>query len=258
MKNYKYILSTLLPLHIIFFILIPYIDLSALTLFYFLLGYIFIGGLGVEIGLHRWASHRAVEVNKVAKPIIIYASLLSCQGHPIWWAAVHRGLHHKHSDTVKDSHSPVSGKWHAFIGWILTHNTKSINYKFSVDLLRDKLMTFTSKYYEIIIILTWIILGSISLNFLFWFAIVPTLIAFYSVNTINLLCHLNLGYRNYSTNDNSKNIALLGYFCWGNGWHNNHHHQASSYDFGKGVSNNWWEFDPCTLLLPFIKSRSKK
>jgi stearoyl-CoA desaturase (delta-9 desaturase) len=69
-------------------------------------------------------------------------------------------------------------------------------------------------------------------------------------NAVNALCHCSgLGYRNFTTEDQSVNFWPLGYFGWGQGWHNNHHHDPRSFNFGK----RWWEFDPCVLFLPLIK-----
>jgi fatty-acid desaturase len=254
MKNYKYLFTTFFPLHILCLVLIFFADYSLMSMLYFLLGYIFIGGLGVAIGLHRWASHRSLELKSFMEPIVIYASLLSCQGHPIWWAAVHRGYHHRHSDTEKDEHSPmIHGKWHAFLGWIIVHDPKKVNYKYAVDLLKDQSMVITAKYYELIIYITWIVAGLISLEFLLWFFIIPAIFAFHGEGLINTFCHGSGGYKNFDTNDNSKNIPILGLVFWGNGWHNNHHHKSSSFDFGKSVSGKKNEFDPCTVLLPLIR-----
>jgi stearoyl-CoA desaturase (delta-9 desaturase) len=61
-----------------------------------------------------------------------------------------------------------------------------------------------------------------------------------------------IGYRNFETNDNSRNNVIFGYLGWGQGWHNNHHHDPKSFDFGTGVSGKWWEFDPCKIFLPFL------
>jgi stearoyl-CoA desaturase (delta-9 desaturase) len=252
-KTLSIVPTIIIPLHLVFFSLIFFVDFTWISVLYLFLGYTLIGGLGVEVGLHRWASHKAVDLNRIAKPLVIFSSVLSCQGHAFWWAAVHRGNHHKHCDTEKDFHSPMHGKWNAFIGWFLKHDINDVNFKYVADLAREPLLKYTATYYRSIIYATWIIVGLISLNFLFWFLIIPTLIAFYSVHTINLICHSNFGYKNFNTNDNSKNVSVLGYLCWGNGWHNNHHYQASSYDFGKNVSGRSREFDPCMLLLPFIK-----
>lgn len=254
MKNYKFLITIFLPLHIICIFLLIYGAFSWYSIFLFLLGYIFIGGLGVAIGLHRWAAHRSFEANFLAKKILLFASIMSCQGHPIWWAAVHRGYHHKYSDTDKDEHSPmIHGKWHAFLGWVLKHDPKKINYKYAADLLKDHSMTGTAKYYELIIYATWAISAAISLEFLLWFFIIPAIFAFHGEGLINTFCHSSGGYKNFNTKDNSKNVPLLGLIFWGNGWHNNHHYKSSSFDFGKSVSGKKWEFDPCTIFLPLIK-----
>lgn len=254
MKNYKFLITIFLPLHLICIFLLTYVSFSWYNIFLFLLGYIFIGGLGVAIGLHRWAAHRSFQANFFAKKILIFASIMSCQGHPIWWAAVHRGYHHKHSDTDRDEHSPIiHGKWHAFLGWIIKHDPKKINYKYAADLLKDHSMVNTAKYYELIIYTTWIIAAVISLEFLLWFFIIPAIFAFHGEGLVNTFCHSSGGYKNFDTNDNSKNVPLLGLIFWGNGWHNNHHHKSSSYDFGKSVSGKKHEFDPCMIFLPLIK-----
>jgi stearoyl-CoA desaturase (delta-9 desaturase) len=58
-----------------------------------------------------------------------------------------------------------------------------------------------------------------------------------AVNSFN---HSNLmGYKNYETKDNSKNIPILGILMWGEGWHNNHHARPADPYFNK----KWWELD---------------
>lgn len=253
MKNQKFLFLILIPLHLILVTGLWFTEFSYFNILFFLLGYIFIGGLGVEIGLHRWASHRSIKLNKISEYLIIVASLLSCQGHPIWWATIHRRYHHKNTDTAEDIHSPNNGKWNSFLGWIIKHDPTLINYKHGVDLLNNRIMRLTSKYYELIVLGIWLIIGILNINFLLWFLIIPTVISFHGVGIINTFCHSKYGYRNFNTKDNSTNIPILGWLLWGNGWHNNHHHDPSSFDFGRSISNRKWEFDPCTLILPVIK-----
>lgn len=254
LKNKRYLLSILLPLHLALIALPFFTSMSWINAVYFLVGYVLIHGLGVNVGLHRWASHKSVELNEIAKPIVVYLSILGCQGQPLWWAAVHRGYHHRKSDTIEDHHSPVHlGKWNAFIGWILNHDPEKINFRYSADLTREVWITRTHKYYELIIWATWLVVGLTSPTALLWMIIIPTIIAFYSENSVNAFCHGSAGYANYVTTDQSRNVPILGYLGWGNGWHNNHHHKASEYSFGQGVSGNSKEFDPCVLFLPFIR-----
>ena len=47
------------------------------------------------------------------------------------------------------------------------------------------------------------------------------------------------GYRNYATNDDSRNNPIIGLIAAGEGWHNNHHADPSSARHG----HKWWEFD---------------
>lgn len=257
MPNYKNYLSIpylmFLPMHM-GVLLIPFISsFTWLNFFYFVLGYILICGLGNNVGLHRWAGHKSIELGKYSKYIVLFFSMMAAQGHAIWWAATHRGLHHKYSDTYKDEHSPIHGKWHAFHIWEWKHDPSKVNYKYVIDLLRDPLLVVTGKYYKIIVLVTWLIVGLISIDLLLWMFMLPAVIGLHLEGLVNLLCHTNYGYRNFKTKDNSHNVFLLGILGWGNGWHNNHHERASSFDFGSSISGKWYEFDACILFKPFFK-----
>jgi fatty-acid desaturase len=253
MKNYRYLFFTSLPLHLLLISMFWLTDINFLNLFYFLCGYVLIGGIGVNIGLHRWASHKSIDIKKYIEPAVVYFSIVSCQGHPLWWAAMHRGYHHRNSDKEGDPHTPTKGLWHAFHGWIIDHDPSSVNFKYVLDLMRNNLLKNTVNFYEIIIISTWIIVGYISVDVLLWGLILPAVLFLHLEGLVNSLCHGKTGYRNFDTDDCSTNNPILGYLNWGNGWHNNHHYRASSFDFGKAISGNKWEYDPCRLLIPFIK-----
>ena len=65
--------------------------------------------------LHRYASHQMFKMNPVTEKIFFILTWFT-QGssflHPAAYALMHR-KHHKHSDTEKDPHSPIS-----FNNWI--------------------------------------------------------------------------------------------------------------------------------------------
>jgi len=253
MKN-KSLFTLIIPIHLLSLSVFWVSEFSWLHLLYLFIGYTLISGLGVGVGLHRWASHRSVKLNSIAKPIVIYASLMSCQGHPFWWAAVHQSLHHKFTDTEKDIHSPVNGKWNSFIGWLFRHDTNTLNYKNILHLTNEPLLNFSQKYYLPIIYTSWILIGIINLDLLLWLIIIPTVLALHLEGIINTFCHGTHGYRNFETNDLSCNVPVLGYLAWGNGWHNNHHAHPGHFDFGTTISGKN-EFDPAVLFLPLIKQR---
>ena len=86
--------------------------------------------------------------------------------------------------------------------------------------------------------------------FCIWFYLVPVLIDLHTDSMVNSLCHTpGAGYRPFETKDQSQNVWYLGWFGWGQGWHNNHH--AKPYQWIQG--EKWWEFDPPSWIIRLIK-----
>lgn len=221
----------------------------------FICGWILIEGLGTAIVLHRYISHRAFTAREWIKPFLLWSACMSLQGSPIGWAAVHRGSHHRYSDTEQDAHSPIKGKWYAWHMWLHDWN-RYFNAKYVTDLLRDPMQVWFAKNYEKIILISYVIIGLISIELLLFGFMIPAAIGLYQESNINVFCHSgNLGYRNFETKDNSRNVPFLAFITWGQGWHNNHHQRPSSYDFGTSVSGNISEYDPSLLLLKFIATK---
>jgi fatty-acid desaturase len=76
---------------------------------------------------------------------------------------------------------------------------------------------------------------------LVWAGFVRIIILYNLTWCINSVCH-RFGYKNFkvdSSTGTSKNNYFIGYFSFGEGWHNNHHHFPYSAKF----SYYWWEFD---------------
>ena len=127
--------------------------------------------------------------------------------------------------------------------------------KYSVDLLRDQFQVFCHKHYNKIIWITIAVVALLSWKLALYGFIMAMTWAQHQENLVDLYCHMKtpVGYRNFDTNDWSTNVPLLGWFGWGQGWHNNHHQSPRSFDFGTSVSGKWWEFDPCKIFLPLLK-----
>jgi stearoyl-CoA desaturase (delta-9 desaturase) len=242
-------------------IIAAYFTWSWYYLVYFVLGYVVFGGIGDAVILHRHLSHNNVALRPRLKPLLYWIACMTGQGSPIWWAALHRGYHHAYSDKEKDLHSPMKGKWSAYMGWMLAITHDTVNLKYAATLLRDKHLIFFHKHYNKVIWATLAVIFTINPMFCLWFVVIPCVFALHSENAVNLLCHLtNFGYRNFDTNDMSQNVWFLGFFSWGQGWHNNHHSCPKSFDFGTTVSKIRYEFDPCMLLLLLVApwSESKR
>jgi fatty-acid desaturase len=80
--------------------------------------YTLISGLGVAVGFHRYFSHKAFRASPFWQQQMLFWGSLACHGNPLFWVALHRGLHHRYSDTEKDPHSPVAHSlWHSYQGY---------------------------------------------------------------------------------------------------------------------------------------------
>jgi fatty-acid desaturase len=255
MQHFNYHKALWYPLHAMFIVGLIFTDY---TWFYALLafcGWILLAGLGSAVGLHRMLSHRAVTPGPILRNFISYLGTMCCQGSTLFWVALHRGYHHRASDTPRDIHSPIKGKWSSYFGWTYTIKSDSVNLKYAVDLTREPFQMFLHKNYYYIIWGTWIAIAVIfGWKILLWAVLVPTVIAMHTDYLTNLFGHVPAaGYRNYDRPDLSTNVPWLALITWGQCWHNNHHEQPLKYDFGTGVSGKWWEFDPCRIFLFLFK-----
>jgi stearoyl-CoA desaturase (delta-9 desaturase) len=237
---------------------LTFFDFTWVNFFQVLIGWIIIEGLGVAVILHRYVSHKAVELRPGLKPILLWISCLSLQGSPLGWAAVHRGSHHRYSDTEKDAHAPSKGKWYAWHSWLHDWD-EYFNPKYAIDLVKDPMHMWFAKNYNWIILVTYIIVGLVSWQLLLFGFIIPAALSLYAESNINVFCHTpGYGYRNFDTKDASQNVPLLAWITWGQGWHNNHHAKASSYDFGTSVSGKKSEWDFSLIFLPLIATKESR
>lgn len=250
-----------LPLIILGLIGISLIIFEIIPLWYSIFSIIMwalISGLGIAVGYHRVFSHKTHKLPTWKENVILFFATFAGQGSPLFWVALHRGYHHRHSDKEQDIHSPVIyGKFHAFIGWFI-ENTEAknlINIKYASDLLRKSNVVWFHEWHYVILWAVPLIVCLIDWRWAFMLFWIPGAIGTLQDNIVNVYGHYKgmFGYRNFETNDNSHNNLILGYLTWGQAWHNNHHYAPASFDFGKAVSNKWWEFDPSKIFLPFLK-----
>ena len=121
-------------------------------------GWVLISGFGVAIGFHRLISHGAFHSRHFTRNVLAYLGSMGAQGSPVFWASLHNGLHHPFSDTARDLHSPINGKFNSYIGWqIFLKPSSAFSVFFSVTrllvfLLGFGLYTLDHKYQILIII----------------------------------------------------------------------------------------------------------
>ena len=213
--------------------------------------------VGVELGYHRYLSHRSFKTGRVMKFILISLGCLSLQHSPLWWRTHHLN-HHKYSDRMGDPHSPKFGFINSYFIWLYKRVENFEVHESNVD---SDIRIINSFFYLPSIIycaFCYFFSSNIKIFFeliiIYLFSVCIVLNIFFTINSIghldkNYFCSKFLGYRNYSTRDHSRNLYLLSFFSLGASLHNNHHKYPSSYT----TSTRFWEVDLGGLLLDIFK-----
>jgi fatty-acid desaturase len=218
----------------------------------FIIGFVFMKLVGVGAGYHRLFSHHSFKVSRPMKLFVLWCGIISAQGSPFLWVGVHRGQHHRYSDTDKDPHSPEHGFWHSYILWMFTIEDKSVNLKSIIDLVRDPDLTFAHKHYSKILWLSHALVALISIDLWFYLMALPAFITLHVFCLQTSIVHYKwAGYRNYNTRDDSVNVPWLFPFSQGECWHNNHHGDPKNPNYG---GRRWWEVDPTFWIIKLLKA----
>jgi stearoyl-CoA desaturase (delta-9 desaturase) len=236
-------LSPLISVHLAL-LTIPFIEFSWWYLLWIAVLTRFTG-LGITAGFHRYFSHRSFKTSRAFQFLLAVAGCTALQKGPLWWVIHHR-LHHKHSDTPDDPHSPVvDGFLHGHLGWLFTR-----------DLMRpdERIVHDLAKYPELVWLdRLWMIPGLLLAAACFalggWGGLVygfcaTVVLAFQVTFAVNSVGHL-FGRQRFATGDGSRNNAVLGYLSMGDGWHNNHH--RAPYSARHGFA--WYELDMTYLFI---------
>lgn len=228
----------------------------------FVFGVWIFGAVGIPICYHRLLTHRSFKTPKWFERILVVVALCCGQETPARWVAWHR-LHHNESDHREDPHSPlVSFLWSHF-QWLVYENkntSKISNYhKYARDILNDPFYMWLEKHplagvsifaaHGILFYLFAYLAAAVFMGFgmpafqlassLFVWGVVARVVAvWHNTWSVNSLAHM-FGYRNYETDDHSRNNWFVALISMGEGWHNNHHADQSA----ATVQHKWWEID---------------
>jgi stearoyl-CoA desaturase (delta-9 desaturase) len=223
-----------------------------------------ITGLGVTVGFHRLFTHRAFKTTKTVRAILAVLGSAAIEGPVISWVADHR-KHHAFSDRPGDPHSPhvdhgvgwkgaLKGLLHAHMGWLFLHTHRGRRTRYAPDLLADPIVVRIDRTFIVWAIgglgaafgLGVAIGGTVGegLTALLWGGGVRMLVVHHVTYSINSLCHF-FGRQRFRTPDESRNLAWLSFFTFGEAWHNNHHAFPTS--FRHGMTR--WQFDPSAGVI---------
>jgi len=237
---------------------IPFFSLPGLIVAVSL--YLVIGCLGICVGYHRYFTHQSFKTYGPVRWLLGIAGCLSWQGTPLDWVATHR-LHHQHSDKPDDPHSPRHGWLWAHMLWFLplmrTEKVRDLYRTYAPDLLKQRDIRFISKTYWLWhVLMTMAMLGGgyalggwwMALSFLLWGVFVRTTLMCHATWAVNSLSHI-WGPRPFQTGDDSRNNWFVALLAFGEGWHNNHHHDPTSARHGF----RWWQIDLSYLTICLLE-----
>lgn len=238
---------------------VTHLDVGLLVAMYLLTG------IGVEVGMHRFFSHKAFKAGRLLSTFLGVSGSMAAQGPILFWVATHR-RHHAFTDQPGDPHSPHlsgpgprgwwRGVFHSHIGWMFAP-TPANQRQLVADLLRDRRLLNLHKRY-----LTWVLLGLAlpaalgaciggsardALGGLLWGGLLRIFLVNQATWAINSLAH-HFGRRVHATRDQSRNLAWLAVFTLGGGWHNNHHAFPGCAHSGRC----WWQFDPSGWFIELM------
>ena len=221
-----------------------------------------IGCLGITVGYHRLLTHRSFKTPKFVEYFLAICGCLTWQGGPIQWVGAHR-LHHRDSDHAGDPHSPVvDGFAWSHVLWALYLDNPDFKPKEAAkDLTRDPIMAMIDNYFYVPqFILAAILFGAgyacghfnlihenglkLGLSWFLWGVCLRTVVMYHGTWFVNSAAH-TWGYRNFETNEGSRNNWWVAAISFGEGWHNNHHAFQRSAAHGL----RWYEFDVTYLVI---------
>ena len=211
----------------------------------------------MSIAFHRSHTHQAVKLHPIVDGAMQTWLWMVTSMSKLDWVSVHV-YHHTTSDTEKDPHSPAhKGLWRVFFLGVLDYARA----KDWPEVLKIRARIPANSYERFIarhLFMGPIVLG-ISLMVIFgpMYGSILTVLNFaisplFAVGGVNALAH-SIGYTNYDSKDESRNLGFLFPLNWiisGELDHNNHHKYPKSPSF----AHRWFEFDIGWVYIRMMKS----
>jgi stearoyl-CoA desaturase (delta-9 desaturase) len=198
----------------------------------------------VTIYLHRHQAHRALTLHPLVSHFFRFWLWLTTGMITREWIAVHR-KHHARCETAEDPHSPqIYGIWRLVFGGTWLYRDEAANKATLETYGRGapndwiERNVYTPHNVLGIVVMAVLDLVLFGLPGIAIFLVQIIWIPFWAAGIINGVGHY-LGYRNFETEDASRNIVPIGILIGGEEFHNNHHAYGSS----AKLANKWWELD---------------
>ncbi|NMO15676.1 acyl-CoA desaturase [Pyxidicoccus fallax] len=214
--------------------------------------------LTITVGYHRGLAHKAVRLHPALRGLVIAGGNWLTGLDPKAWVVMHR-LHHEHSDTPLDPHSPVNvgilgigmeqlRSYKRVIVGLLKNEPEYTRYAKDLDFPLNTLNR-TGRWY-----LPYVLHGVVGLALglgIGWLLGAAYFLGMMSHpvqgGLVNSLGHA-VGGRNFDTSDNSRNNHLAAWLIFGEGFQNNHHRYPGSASFSYHRHEIDLGYGACVLL----------
>lgn len=209
------------------------------------------GMLGITIGYHRLIAHSSFKTHWIIRNMLALFAQLALNGPAAWWYMTHR-LHHRHTDTDLDPHTPVkSFAWGHFWCWFQHRDpvTESdLIRKNASGLLKSRFMRFQF-YFEpfvlpvqlvVLFAAGWLWDGSYTAwSVMLWGGCARMTIGNHFNWFVNSVAHShNEEGKPYAElvqpSNLSRNVLLVALTTFGEGFHRNHHAKPRQVHHGEG------------------------
>ena len=208
----------------------------------------------VTIFLHRAQAHRGLTLHPIASHFFRFWLWLTTGMVTRQWVAVHR-KHHAKCELEDDPHSPQQTSIAAVLfGGAFLYRKEATKRETleayghgTPDDWLERNVYSRHVFLGIFLMLAadLILFGIMGLAI--W-VVQMVWIPFWAAGVINGVGHY-WGYRNFETEDASRNIVPFGLIIGGEEMHNNHH----AYGVSAKFSNKWWEFDVGWLYIRLLE-----
>jgi len=225
----------------------------------FIIGTFLVSMMGSSAGMHRYFGHKSFNTGKLRHWFLAFTATLSTQGSIAWWVDIHR-IHHAYADTEHDPIAPSAiGIFRSFFCLQDKEHFQRIRPRAVVKELRNPAVKFMHDWYWFVILgycVAWYIIGG--WTFVLNAYLIPVFLIRFNFGVNNIFGHgvfPNIGYRNYDSNDDTRNglliNALTGFGLLGEALHNNHHGNPSAYYYKVRP----YELDPTGWIIKhaFVK-----
>jgi stearoyl-CoA desaturase (delta-9 desaturase) len=210
--------------------------------------------------LHRYAAHQIFTMSKTMERLSFVLtwifqgpSYLSAYGYGI----MHR-MHHAHTDTEKDPHSPSHDANILAMMWKTKNIYQDINkqriivapqFVNGVPQWKNFDLFAGSKISRILWIAAYLVFFLFFSSSWWEWVLFPLTFLMAPVHgaIINWFGHV-YGYVNFKMKNTSKNLLPFDFLMMGEGYHNNHHKNATNANFGV----KWYEIDLTFLIIKVL------